>query len=109
MEPEEIEELMKLAEEAGSQIYSIPDVTFEVVAKVRAVRASDGSEIPTVAGPILLYSGDSLYRAMFVMATACTVEEYKPGPDDLDPAARQFIAEIDAGQLKWYKPKEGKK
>jgi hypothetical protein len=109
MDPEELAAAMKLAREAGEQTYSIEGVTFEVVAKIRATRASDGKEIPTVAGPILLYSGDSLYRAMFGMASSCTVDEYKPDPDDLDPAARQFIAEIVSGQLKWQEPREGKK
>ncbi len=103
--PQPSEEELEQFEDVS--LFNMDGVTFEVVAKVRAVR-EDGKRIDTVAGPILLIETDSLYGAMFQMALACAVPEYQAEPDELFEAAGQIVNEIKADKFNWVKPKERK-
>ena len=104
MDDEEIAEIIKQA----GEVYSLEGLEFEVVAKIRVTRMEDGATIDTLMGPILLYEGPSLYRAMFIMGTACQVLEYKPDPGEIGPAAQDTINDLRADKFKWQKPKESK-
>jgi hypothetical protein len=97
----------EMVERVAGELYGAEGVTFEVVAKVRAVRESDEKIVETLIEPILLYRGYSLYRAMFIMASACQVKEFIPDPAQLGPAAEQVVAELRAGKFKWTKAKGG--
>jgi hypothetical protein len=105
VEPLSDAELEKLVQEGGEALYAVAGVTFEVVAKVKAVR-DDGKVVETLVGPILLYQGNSLYRAMFEMGMACSVPEYKPDVDELGPAAEQVVAQLRGGEFSWTKAKK---
>ena len=88
------------------QPFMIDDVIFEVVAKIRAVKnagTDDEQVIETLAGPIQLTVTPSLYRALFVMATTCSVPEYMIDMEELLPAARGIVADIEHGDYKWEK------
>lgn len=100
------DEVSKSIQEAA-KLYSLEGIEFQVVAKIRAVRP-DGKVVDELIQPILLYDGPSLYRAMFLLGTACEVPEFMPSPDELGPAARQIVEEIREGKFKWQKPKESK-
>lgn len=97
------EELPELIKRAGQELYGEDDITFEVVASVRAVRGADKKVVEGLVGPILLYRGDSLYRAMFVMGMACEVEEFMPDVEQLGPAAMQVVDQLRAGKFTWRK------
>ena len=85
-------------------LFTLPGVTFEVVAKIRAKKGD--KEVATLVGPILLTQTDSLYRAMFLMSVAGEVLEFDITPEDLLAAASQIASELAAGKThKWTKVK----
>ena len=97
-------ELADAVEDLRVTLYGADNIEFEVVCKVRAIRG-DGKIVDGLFDPILLYSGDSLYRAMFIMAMACEVEEFQVDMEQLGPVAAQVAERLRAGEFEWEKAK----
>ena len=86
-------------------LFKVNGVTFEVLAKIRAVR-DDGKMIENVISPIMLVKTSDLYDAMLALSLACTVPEFQIEPDELLKAAQEITMEIHDGKFKWTSPKK---
>jgi hypothetical protein len=85
-------------------VFETEGVTYEVVAKMRAVK-EDGSTMD-VAGPVQLIFTSSSYRALFVMSGAIReVEHQIDGAQVMDMAARINAIVATSGSSGWTKPK----
>lgn len=89
-------------------LFRVNGVTFEVVAKIRAVR-DDGKMIEQVINPIMLAKTPDLYDAMLTLSIACEVPEFQIEPNELLKAAQEIATEINDGKFKWANPKKGGK
>jgi hypothetical protein len=86
-------------------LFTVNGVKFEVLAKIRAIRA-DGKMIENVISPIKLVETDDLYDAMLALSLACRVPEFQISPDELLKAAQEIATEIHEGKFKWTSPKK---